>query len=127
MFEAVKTRVVSGKVPTSGVVRKGPVVMTAHIPKDPVTGQIVTGDIVIQTRRTLENLRMTMEDAGGSLADVMFIQVFLVNASDAPGMNSAWREFFSEPFPGRATVVVKELLAPGATIEIAATAFLGAI
>lgn len=127
MFEAVKTRVVAGKTPTSGVVRKGPLVMTAHIPKDPVTGQIVQGDIVMQTRRTLENLRITMEDAGGSLADVMFVQVFLVSASDAQGMNSAWREFFREPFPGRATVVVKELLAPGASIEIAATGHLGPV
>ena len=125
MFEAVKTRVVSGKVPTSGVVRKGPLVMTAHIPKDPTSGQVVSGDIVVQTRRTLDNLRITMEDAGGSLADVMFVQVFLTSAADAPGMNTAWREFFKEPFPGRATVVVKELLAPGAAIEIAATAHLG--
>jgi 2-iminobutanoate/2-iminopropanoate deaminase len=127
MFEAVKTRIVSGKVPTSGLVRKGLVVMTAHIPKDPNTGEVVKGDITVQTRRTLENLRISMEDAGGSLADVMFIQVFLLNASDAAGMNTAWREHFSEPFPGRATVVVKELLAAGALIEIAATALLGPV
>ena len=85
------------------------------------------GDITGQTRRTLENLKITMEDAGGSLSDVMFVQVFLTAASDAAAMNAVWREYFSEPFPGRATVVVKELLAPGASIEIAATAHLGPV
>lgn len=126
MFEAVKTGLVPSKGPISGTVRKGPLVITAQIPKDPVTGKIVQGDIAVQTRRTLENLRIAMEGAGGSLADVMMVQVFIVEGTDARAMNEVWREVFSEPFPCRATVVVKDLLSPGMRIEIVATAHLGA-
>jgi len=125
MFEAVRTGLIPSKGPISGVVRKGPLVITAQIPKDPATGAIVSGDITVQTRRTLDNLRIAMEGAGGSLADVMMVQVFLVDGADAPAMNAVWREAFSEPFPCRATVVVKELLAPGMRIELVATAHLG--
>lgn len=126
MFEAVRTALVPSKGPISGVVRKGPLVITAQIPKDPVSGAIVQGDITVQTRRVLENLRLAMEGAGGSLADVMMVQVFLVDGADAPAMNAVWRDIFREPYPCRATVVVKELLAPGMRIEIVATAHLGA-
>lgn len=64
MFEAVKTALAPSKGPISGTVRKGPLVITAQIPKDPVTGEIVQGDITVQTRRTLENLRIALEGAG---------------------------------------------------------------
>lgn len=57
----------------------------------------------------------------------MMVQVFIVDAADARGMNEVWREVFSEPFPCRATVVVKELLSPGMRIEMVATAHLGAV
>lgn len=126
MFEAVRTALAPSKGPISGVVRKGPLVITAQIPKDPVSGAIVPGDITVQTRRVLENLRLAMEGAGGSLADVMMVQVFLVDGADAAAMNAVWRDVFDEPYPCRATVVVKELLAPGMRIEIVATAHLGA-
>jgi enamine deaminase RidA (YjgF/YER057c/UK114 family) len=126
MFEAVRTALAPSKGPISGVVRKGPLVITAQIPKDPVSGAIIEGDIAAQTRRVLENLRLAMEGAGGSLADVMMVQVFLVDGADAPAMNAVWRDIFREPYPCRATVVVKELLAPGMRIEIVATAHLGA-
>ncbi|WJI81099.1 MULTISPECIES: Rid family hydrolase [unclassified Mesorhizobium] len=127
MFEAVKTRLVASKGPISGVVRNGPHVLTAQIPKDPSTGDIVQGDIAVQARRTLDNLRIAMEGAGGSLRDVMMVQVFLVEGADAAAMNAVWGEVFTEPFPCRATVVVKELLATGMLIEIIATAHLGAV
>lgn len=126
MFEVVKSRLVPSKGPISGVVRNGPFVMTAQIPKDPDTGAIVEGDIAVQTRRTLDNLALAMEGAGGALRDVMMIQVYLVDGADAPEMNRVWRETFQEPFPCRATIVVKELLAPGMRIEIIATAMVGA-
>lgn len=122
MFEVVNTGIIPSKGPISGTVRKGPLVLTAQIPKDPVTGAVVEGDITVQTRRTLENLKMAMEGAGGSLADVMMVQVFLVDSADSAGMNAVYREFFTEPYPCRATVVVTELLSPGMRVEIIATA-----
>lgn len=125
MFEAVDTGIVRSKGPISGTVRKGNLVLTAQIPKDPITGAIVSGDIETQTRRTLANLKMAIEAAGGTLADVMLMQVFLIDLADAAGMNRVYAETFAEPYPCRATVVVKELLAPGMRIEIIAQAQLG--
>lgn len=122
MFEVVDTGIVPSKGPISGTVRKGPMVITAQIPKDPVTGAVVQGDITEQTRRTLENLKMAMEAADGSLRDVMLVQIYLIDSADSAGMNAVYREYFSEPYPCRATVVAKELLAPGMRIEIIATA-----
>ncbi|MCR0982874.1 RidA family protein [Roseomonas populi] len=125
MFEAVETGIIKSKGPISGTVKKGGTIITAQIPKDPQTGAIVEGDIATQTRRTLENLRMAVEAAGGTMADVMLCQIYLIEPSDAAGMNAVYREFFAEPYPCRATVVVKELLAPGMRIELIATAQLG--
>lgn len=125
MFDVVQTPLAASKGPISGTVRKGVLVLTAQIPKDPETGAIVPGDIEVQTRRTLANLKLAIEAAGGTLADVMMVQVFLIDAADAAGMNRVYAETFSAPFPCRATVVVKELLAPGMRIEIIAQAQLG--
>lgn len=124
MFEVVDTGIAASPAPVSGTVRRGPFVMTAQIPKDPATGKIVEGDITVQARRTLENLRMAVAAAGGTLADVMRLEVFLIDSGDASALNSVWKEFFSEPWPCRATVVVKQLLSPGMRIELTATAWL---
>ncbi|SHI36216.1 Enamine deaminase RidA, house cleaning of reactive enamine intermediates, YjgF/YER057c/UK114 family [Roseomonas rosea] len=125
MFEVVETGIVKSKGPINGTVKKGNLVLTAQVPKDPETGAIIPGDIETQTRRTLSNLKMAIEAAGGTLADVMLCQIYLVEPGDAAGMNAVYREFFQEPYPCRATVVVKELLAPGMRIELIATAQLG--
>lgn len=101
-------------------------VYTTQIPKDPQTGAIVPGDIKVQTRRTLANLKQSMEAAGGSLQDIVSVLIFLVDSQDASAMNEVYAEFFSEPYPTRATVVVKELLGAGTRVEIQAQACLSA-
>ena len=100
-------------------------VFTAQIPKDPKTGALVPGDIKIQTHRALENLRQSVTAAGGTLRDVTQVIIYLVEAADAPGMNEVYRKFFAEPYPSRATVVVKELLVTGMRIELVAYAVIG--
>jgi enamine deaminase RidA (YjgF/YER057c/UK114 family) len=100
-------------------------VLTAQVPKDPVTGAIVQGDIEVQTRRTLANLKMAVEAAGGTLADAMLVQIYLIDPADSAGMYRVYAETFSEPYPCRTTVVVKELLSPGMRIELVATMQLG--
>ncbi len=124
MFEVVNTGVAASAAPVTGMVRKGPLVLTAQIPKDPKSGKVVDGDITVQTRRMLDNLKMGLGAAGGGLADVLRAEVFLIDGADAPAMNAVWREYFAEPWPCRATVVVKELLAPGMRIEMTATAWI---
>lgn len=125
MFEAIDTGSDPSDSPVSEVVRVGNLVWSVHISEDPVNGDLVLGDIETQTRRTLGNLEIAIRAAGGTLADVVQVQVFLVEKTDSAGMNKVYAEFFKEPYPVRATVVVKELLAIGLRIEILAHAVLG--
>ncbi len=125
MFEVVDTGIAAPTYSISGTVRKGPWIMSAQIPKDPVTGILVDGDIEVQARRLFENMRMAMQAAGGSLQDVMQTLVYLIDKNDSAGMNKIYSEFFpTAPYPNRATFVVKELMRPGMRIEVVATAYI---
>lgn len=125
MFEVIDTGIAPSTGPVNDCVRVGRQVWLVVISEDPKTGAIVGGDIETQTRQALFNLVQAVTAAGGTLADIVQVQVFLVASEDAAGMNRVYAEFFSKPYPVRATVVVKELLAKGLRIEITATAMLG--
>ncbi len=122
MIEVIDTGIIPSKGPVNGTVRAGNMVFMAHVPKDPVTGTIVEGDIEVQTRRALANLKMAVEAAGGSLGHVAQLMIHLIDKDDAAGMNRVYREVMPTPYPSRATVVVKELLTPGMRIELLAWA-----
>ena len=122
MFEKVETGIAASKAPLSGTVKAGRIVRSAHIAKNQKTGELVTGDIEAQARQVFRNLQQAIEAAGGTLADVVQVQAYLIDKADAPGMNRVYREFFSAPYPVRATVVT-DLLSIGIRLEIMATAF----
>jgi 2-iminobutanoate/2-iminopropanoate deaminase len=123
-FETIATGIAPSSSPVSDANRAGNHVWLVAIAEDPVTGDIVSGGIEAQTRRTLMNLDQAVRAAGGTLADIVDLRVFLIDRADAKGMNAVYAEFFIKPYPVRATVVVKELLADGLRIEITATAVL---
>jgi 2-iminobutanoate/2-iminopropanoate deaminase len=123
-FETIPTGIAPSSAPVSDANRAGNHVWLVAIAEDPTTGEIVAGGIEDQTRRTLMNLDQAVRAAGGTLADIVNLQVFLIDKTDAMGMNAVYRQFFAAPYPVRATVVVKELLAEGLRIEITATAVL---
>lgn len=124
-FKSVTTGIIPSSSPISDANRAGNHVWMVAIAEDPGTGKIVEGGIEAQTRRVLQNLQMAVNAEGGTLADIVNVQLFLIDRADAAGMNAVYREFFTTPpFPVRATVVVKELLATGLCIEITATAVL---
>jgi enamine deaminase RidA (YjgF/YER057c/UK114 family) len=123
-FETIATGIAPSSAPVSDANRAGNHVWLVAIAEDPKTGEIVQGGIEDQTRRTLMNLDQAVRAAGGTLADIVDVRIFLIDRNDAKGMNTVYREFFAAPYPVRATVVVKELLADGLRIEITATAVL---
>ena len=126
--EPMFTKIDSGifaSPPVNDTVTARGTVWSVQISEDPETGTVVTGDIETQTRRALDNLSQALAAAGASLADVVQVQIFLIEKADAPGMNAVYKQYFSEPYPIRATVVVKELLAEGLRIELLATAVIG--
>ncbi|MFH1672127.1 MAG: RidA family protein [Pseudomonadota bacterium] len=87
-------------------------------------GKIVgKGDIKIQTRQVLENIKAVIEAAGGTLRDVTRTTVYLTDFDNYFGMNEVYRSYFSIDPPARATVKVS-LRNPDVLIEIESTAVL---
>lgn len=125
MIERIETGIAPSSAPINDAVRAGKHLWLVAIAEDPATGEIVPGGIEGQARRCIENLEIALKAAGGSLRNLVMMQIFLVDSADAAGMNKVYREFFTEqPYPVRATMVVKELLAKGLRMEITATAVL---
>ena len=81
-------------------------------------GKIVEGDIKVQTRQVLQNLKATVESLGASLEDVVKAGVYLTDIKDFAGMNEVYKEFFAGEPPARTTVGVKELSRPEFIVEI---------
>ncbi len=99
----------------------GQILYTAHLSIDE-SGAFVDGTIEEQTRRTMTNIKASVEAAGGTMADITQCLIYLVDPADAPGMNSVYAEFFDGVMPNRATVVVAAILVPEAKVEIVAYA-----
>ena len=88
------------------------------------TGEVVSDKVYEQTIRCLENTEVFLKEAGGSLADVINVTVYLLQMSDFDEMNRAYKEkFVDAPKPARATVAVHEML-PGVKVEMVVTAYL---
>lgn len=125
MNEAIETGIAPSRAPISDCVRAGNHVWMVAVSEDPKTGTIVTGEIEVQARQVLSNLKQCIEAAGGTMGDIVMMQIFLIDSANSAGMNKVYREFITEkPYPVRATVVVKELLAQGLKMEATAMAVL---
>ena len=108
----------------SQAVRVGDTVyMSGQIGLDPASMQMVDG-IDAQIVRAFENLKAVAEAAGGSLADVVKLNVFLIDLANFAKVNETMAKYFGEPFPARAAVGVKEL-PRGALVEADAVMCLG--
>jgi len=88
---------------------------------DPVTKQIVPGGIEPETKRTLENIKVILEEAGSGMNRVVSTFVFMTDLNDFSKMNEIYAGYFKDHPPGRTTVEVKSLPA-GAHVEITVTA-----
>jgi enamine deaminase RidA (YjgF/YER057c/UK114 family) len=111
--------------PLSWVTRAGSMIFTAHIPIKE-DGELEVGDIKAQSRQTFRNLRKAVEAAGGTMADVVQVIVYLTDIKDADPMTEVWVEFFKPPYPNRAALGITALFDPRLKIEIVATAVLEA-
>jgi 2-iminobutanoate/2-iminopropanoate deaminase len=119
MKRAIQTAMAPTAIgPYSQAVTSGPILCTAgQIPLDPATGKLVEGGIAPQTDQALKNINAILEAAGLDLTDVIKTTVFLTTMSDFAGMNEVYGRHFTEPYPARSTVAVKELPL-GSLVEI---------
>ena len=87
----------------------GLVFLSGQIALDPVTQQLISGDVAAQTERVLQNLAGILKAAGSSLEQVVKTTVFLKNMSDFAAMNAVYGRYFTEAPPARSTVEVARL------------------
>ena len=93
----------------------GTVYLSGQIGLDPATMQLVDG-IEAQIHRVFQNLKAVAEAAGSGLKDVVKLNVFLTDLGHFGKVNEIMAQYFSEPYPARAAVGVKEL-PRGALVE----------
>lgn len=104
--------------PYSQVIEAGGMVFASgQVPIDPATDQFVSGGIKEQTRQSLTNARSILQQAGTDLSHVVKTTVFLADMADFAAMNEVYAEFFSQPYPARSAVAVKQL-PKGALVEV---------
>jgi 2-iminobutanoate/2-iminopropanoate deaminase len=109
--------------PYSPAVRAGDFVyVSGQVPVDPATQKQVSGDIAVETRRVLDNVKLILEGCGASMKDVVRCTVFLESAADFQAMNAVYAEYFGDDKPTRTTVVAGFVL-PGIKVEIDAIAY----
>ena len=104
--------------PYSQAIMAGNMVFASgQVPIDPATDQFVSGGIKEQTRQSLTNARSILQQAGTDLSHVVKTTVFLADMADFAAMNEVYAEFFSQPYPARSAVAVKQL-PKGALVEV---------
>jgi reactive intermediate/imine deaminase len=104
--------------PYSQAVRVGDTVyLSGQIALDPASMTLVEGGIEAQTRRVFDNLTAVCRAAGGDLADVVKLQIYLPDLSHFETVNGIMKDYLTEPFPARAALGVRAL-PKGAEVEI---------
>lgn len=111
--------------PYSQAVRVGQTVyLSGQIPLLPDLGVLLEGGIEAQTHQVFRNLNAVCQAAGGSLADIVRLGIFLTDLDDFAAVNAVMAEYMQVPYPARSTVQVSAL-PRGARVEIDAVMVLG--
>ncbi len=92
------------------------VFVSGQLPVNPATGKMPS-TIQEQTRQVIENVRITLADAGATLDDVVKTTVYLQEMYLFSQMNDVYATMFSEPYPARTSLAVKEM-AQGALVSL---------
>lgn len=104
--------------PYSQAVRSGTsVFLSGQIPLDPATGELVEGDVAAQARRVFENLKAVCAAAGGSLAQLVRVGIYVTDLGHFATVNAVMAEYFAQPYPARSTIEVSAL-PKGAQVEV---------
>ena len=116
MNDAIERIATPLPMPFSKAVRaNGFLFLSGVLPMD-ASGQLVAGDIAVQTRSVLERIAATLGECGSSLGDVVRATVWLADLDDFAAFNAEYKRHFDGALPARSTVQAK--LYGGARIEI---------
>lgn len=93
------------------------VYLSGQIPLDPVTMEMVDGNMERHIRRVFDNLEAVAQAAGGDLNKIVKLNIFLTDLSDFALVNQVMAECFKAPYPARAAIGVASL-PKGARVEM---------
>ncbi|WP_207060822.1 RidA family protein [Motiliproteus sp. SC1-56] len=93
------------------------VYLSGQIPLIPETMQLVDGDVEAQVVRVFENLSAVCEAAGGSLQELVKLNIYLTDLSNFETVNQVMARYFKQPYPARAAIGVAAL-PKGAQVEM---------
>ncbi len=100
------------------------VYLSGQIPLVPESMALVEGDMRAQITRVFDNLNAVAQAAGGSLADVVKLNVFLTDLANFALVNEIMASYFQQPYPARAAIGVASL-PKGAAVEMDAVMVIG--
>ncbi len=100
------------------------VYISGQIPLDPASMEVVEGGIEAEITRVFDNLKAVADAAGGSLGDVVKLNIFLVDLGNFPTVNEIMAQYFEEPYPARAAIGVAAL-PKGVGVEMDAVLVIG--
>ena len=99
------------------------VYLSGQIPLNPTTMEMVEG-FEQQTVQVFENLKAVAEAAGGSLSDIVKLNIFLTDLGNFTALNEVMGRYFNAPYPARAAVGVASL-PRNSCVEMDAVLYLG--
>jgi len=95
---------------------------SGQLPIDPMTGEVVEGDIKAQAKKSLENLKAVLKPYSVDLRDIVKVTIFLKDMNHLQSVNEVYSQYFNNEFPSRSCIEVSRL-AKDAKIEIEAIAY----
>jgi len=101
------------------------VYLSGQIPLVPATMMVIEGDFSTQVRRVFDNLTAVADAAGGTLQDIVKLNIFLTDLSHFGTVNDIMAEYFQQPYPARAAIGVASL-PKDVPVEMDAVMYLGA-
>ncbi len=108
--------------PYSQAVANGNMIfVSGQLPIDPSTGEFPSNDVAEQTKQSMKNLKVILEEGGFKLEDIVKTTIYLHNIEDFAAMNEVYGQYFVDTYPARAAFAVKDL-PKGALVEIEAIA-----
>jgi 2-iminobutanoate/2-iminopropanoate deaminase len=117
-------RVFKGSLPFAQATIAGGFMFVCCVGRDR-NGHFAVGDVGAQTQQAIDNIRALIEEAGGTIDDVVKCTVYVTDRACWQPMNEVYFANFSRDPPHRVSCIVSGLGAPECLVEIDATAFLG--
>jgi reactive intermediate/imine deaminase len=101
-------------------VRFGDLLFISGVPPTDAAGRVVSDDVAAQARQVFLNMKLVLDAAGASFADILKVTVYLLDVDDRRRINAVRQEFFGHARPASTLIGVSQLAIPGMKVEIEA-------